>query len=56
LQGFGRGAQRVLVNVVVPRRLTEMQRSLLAEFERLSNDETYEPDEGFLNKLRSAFR
>ena len=56
LQGFGRGAQRVLVNVVVPRRLTETQRSLLTEFERLSNDETYEPDEGFLNKLKSAFR
>ena len=56
LQGFGRGSQRVLVNVVVPRRLSEMQRSLLTEFERLSNDETYEPDEGFLNKLKSAFR
>jgi molecular chaperone DnaJ len=56
LQGFGRGAQRVLVNVVVPRRLTEMQRSLLTEFERLSNEETYEPDEGFLDKLKSAFR
>jgi molecular chaperone DnaJ len=56
LQGFGRGSQRVLVNVVVPRRLTEMQRSLLTEFERLSNEETYEPDEGFLNKLKSAFR
>jgi molecular chaperone DnaJ len=56
LQGFGRGSQRVLVNVVVPRRLTEMQRSLLAEFERLSTEGTYEPGEGFLNKLKSAFR
>jgi molecular chaperone DnaJ len=56
LQGFGRGSQRVLVNVVVPRRLTEMQRTLLQEFERLSNEETYEPDEGFLQKLKSAFR
>jgi molecular chaperone DnaJ len=56
LQGFGRGSQRVLVNVAVPRRLTEMQRSLLVEFERLSNETTYEPGEGFINKLKSAFR
>ena len=34
LQGFGRGDQRVLVNVQVPRRLTEEQRRLLEEFER----------------------
>jgi molecular chaperone DnaJ len=56
LQGFGRGSQRVLVNVVVPRRLTDEQRRLLEEFERLASEATYEPDEGFLDKLKSAFR
>ncbi len=56
LQGFGRGDHRVLVNVVVPRRLTEEQRRLLEEFERQSTDETYKPDEGFFEKLKSAFR
>jgi molecular chaperone DnaJ len=56
LQGFGRGSQRVLVNVVVPRRLTEEQRRLLEEFERLASAATYEPGEGFLDKLKSAFR
>ncbi len=56
LQGFGRGDHRVLVNVVVPRRLTEEQRRLLEEFERHSTDETYQPDEGFFEKLKSAFR
>lgn len=56
LQGFGRGDHRVLVNVTVPRRLTDEQRKLLAEFERLSDAETYTPDEGFLGKLKSAFR
>jgi len=56
LQGFGRGDHRVLVNVVVPRRLTEEQRRLLEEFERHSTDETYRPDEGFFEKLKSAFR
>jgi molecular chaperone DnaJ len=56
LQGFGRGDHRIVVNVVVPRRLTERQRELLAEFERLSGDDTYHPDEGFFEKLKSAFR
>ncbi len=56
LQGFGRGDHRVLVNVVVPRRLTDEQRRLLEEFERHSTDETYRLDEGFFEKLKSAFR
>jgi molecular chaperone DnaJ len=56
LQGFGRGSQRVLVNVTVPRRLTEEQRQLLEEFERVAGEETYEPSEGFFEKLKSAFR
>src|SRR2546423_13140566 len=56
LQGFGRGNQRVLVNVTVPRRLNEEQRRLLEEFERLAGEETYEPGEGFFDKLKSAFR
>jgi molecular chaperone DnaJ len=56
LQGFGRGSQRVLVNVTVPRRLTEEQRQLLEEFERLAGEEAYQPSEGFFDKLKSAFR
>src|SRR5438309_1311926 len=56
LQGFGRGDQRVLVNVQVPRRLTEEQRALLQEFERRSGEDTYRSDEGFFEKLKSAFR
>ena len=56
LQGFGRGDHRVLVNVAVPHRLTDEQRRLLEEFERLSSDETYAQHEGFFDKLKSAFR
>jgi len=56
LRGFGRGDHRVLVNVAVPRRLTDEQRGLLEEFERSEDPETYKPDEGFFEKLRSAFR
>ena len=56
LQGFGRGDQRVLVNVAVPRRLNDEQRRLLEEFARSTDDETYSIDEGFFEKLKSAFR
>jgi molecular chaperone DnaJ len=56
LQGFGRGDHRVLVNVSVPRRVTEEQRRLLEEFEAASDETTYRHDEGFFEKLKSAFR
>ncbi|HET8605954.1 MAG TPA: molecular chaperone DnaJ [Gaiellaceae bacterium] len=56
LQGFGRGDHRVLVNVAVPRRLSDEQRRLLEEFERHADEDTYRPDEGFFEKLKSAFR
>ena len=56
LQGFGRGDHRVLVNVLVPRHLTEEQRRALEEFERGAGDETYRSEEGFFDKLKSAFR
>jgi molecular chaperone DnaJ len=56
LRGFGRGDLRVMVNVLVPRQLTDEQRRLLAEFDRVSTDDTYRADEGFFDKLKSAFR
>jgi DnaJ-class molecular chaperone len=46
----------VLVNVQVPRRLTDEQKRLLEEFERTADAETYRTDESFLGKLKSAFR
>jgi molecular chaperone DnaJ len=56
LQGFGRGDHRVLVNVAVPRRLSDEQRRLLLEFEAASDADTYRGDESFFDKLKSAFR
>jgi molecular chaperone DnaJ len=56
LQGFGRGDHRVLVNVAVPRQLSDEQRELLEQFERSADEDTYRPDEGFFDKLKSAFR
>ena len=50
LQGFGRGDHRVLVNVAVPRRLTDEQRRLLEEFERRATSETYRHGRGVLRQ------
>jgi molecular chaperone DnaJ len=56
LQRSGRGDHRVLVNVSVPRQLTEEQRELLDRFEELSGEDTYRRDGGFFEKLRNAIR
>ncbi len=56
LQRSGRGDHRVLVNVTVPRHLTDEQRELLDRFEQLSGEDTYKRDEGFFEKLRNAIR
>ena len=56
LERSGRGDHRVLVNVAVPRRLSEEQRELLDRFEELSGEDTYRRDEGFFEKLRNAIR
>ena len=55
LQGRGRGDHRILVNVVVPRRLSDDQRRRLEELDTLLDDEAYRPDGGFFSRLRSAF-
>ncbi len=56
LHGFGRGDQRVLVNVLVPRRLSDEQRRLLREFEEHTDAQTYGRSEWIFDKLKSAFR
>jgi molecular chaperone DnaJ len=56
LHGLGTGDHRLLVNVLVPRRLTEEQRRLLEEFDAASGDDTYGRDEGFFEKLKNLLR
>ena len=56
LQGHRRGDQRILVNVVVPRRLSDEQRRLLREFDEQADEHTYGKSEGLFDKLKSAFR
>ena len=56
LQGFGRGDERILVNVLVPRQLNDEQRRLLREFDEHADERTYGKPDGFFDKLKSAFR
>ena len=56
LQGYGRGDLKVVVNVLVPRKLTDEQRELLEQFAELSGEATYEADQSFLDKVRAVFR
>lgn len=56
LHGLGTGDHRLLVNVLVPRRLTDEQRRLLEEFDAASGEETYGRDEGFFEKLKNLLR
>ena len=56
LQGFGRGDERILVNVLVPRQLNDEQRRLLREFDDHADEQTYDKPDGFFDKLKSAFR
>jgi molecular chaperone DnaJ len=54
----GRGDQQVVLNVVIPRKLTPRQRELLDELrESLTEDNLREPaDDSIVGKLRRAFR
>ena len=56
LQGRGRGDQRVIVNVRVPRRLTPEQRELLEQLDTSIDDASYDEDDGFFDRLKAAFR
>lgn len=56
LQGYGRGDLKVVVNVLVPRKLSDEQRDLLERFGELTGESTYEADQSFLDKIRAAFR
>ncbi len=55
LQGHGRGDLKVVVNVLVPRQMTDEQRELLEQFALQSGESTYEADPSFLDKVRAAF-
>ena len=52
-----RGDQRIVLNVVIPRNLSERQRELLEELrDSITEHNLEEPDESLLAKVRRAFR
>jgi molecular chaperone DnaJ len=56
LRGRGRGALKVVINVVVPRHLDREQRELLERFAQLTSEENYQHEDGFFDRVRAAFR
>jgi len=58
LRRWGRGDLKVVVDVMVPSRLSGEQRELLRRFEEISGEETYNNGggESFFDRLRSVFR
>jgi molecular chaperone DnaJ len=57
MRGRGRGDLKVVVDVMVPTRLTGEQRELLERFEATSGEETYNGGGGsFFDRLKGVFR
>lgn len=56
LKGRGRGDLKVILEVMMPRNLTEEQKGLLKQFEEVSSEDNYEPAKGFFSRLKSAFK
>ena len=57
IRGRGRGDLKVVVDVMVPTRLTAEQRELLEKFEEVSGEETYNGGGGsFFDRLKGVFR
>ena len=56
LQSSRRGDLRVHVEVEVPRKLDDEQRALLSQLGERLGEDAYRRDEGFFDRLRSAFR
>jgi molecular chaperone DnaJ len=57
LRRRGRGDLKVVVDVMVPTRLTDEQRELLNRFEAVSGEETYNGGgDSFFDRLRNVFR
>jgi len=55
LRGSGRGDQRVVIKVTVPKKINDRQRELLQEFARAGGDEITAEQKGFFKKVKEAF-
>jgi len=55
LRGRGRGDLRIIIDVLVPRNLTDEQRQLLSELSESVAEKQYGRQQGIFKKLRAAF-
>ncbi len=55
INGFGKGSQFVTVNIEVPKKLNEKQKSALREFDKLTPSESHEQHKSFWNKVKDKF-
>ncbi|MDO8736518.1 MAG: molecular chaperone DnaJ [Thermoleophilia bacterium] len=55
LRGRGRGSLKIIMEVMVPRHLSQEQKDLLHQFADASSDKNYSSDEGLINRIRAAF-
>ncbi|HXC45455.1 MAG TPA: molecular chaperone DnaJ [Solirubrobacteraceae bacterium] len=56
LRGGRRGSLRVVVNILIPRRLSDAQRELLAQLSETLTEENLRSEESMLGKLRRVLR
>ncbi|RAK22443.1 molecular chaperone DnaJ [Anoxybacillus vitaminiphilus] len=57
VRGYGQGDQHIIVRVVTPTKLTEKQKQLLREFDRLSDQSAQHGTHGsFFDKMKKAFK
>lgn len=54
IRGNGRGDQYIKVNVEVPKKLNEKQKTILREFAEVSGDDVHEQRKSFFNKMKDA--
>lgn len=55
INGFGKGSQFVTVNIEVPKKLNEKQKSALREFDKLTPSDSHEQHKSFWGKVKDKF-
>lgn len=56
LRGRGRGDLKIVVDVMVPRHLSEEQKEILGRFAETASDKHYSRESSIFDKIRAAFR
>lgn len=56
LRGRGRGDLKLVMEIMIPRHLSQEQKELLQQFAEVTHEKNYTSDEGLINRIRAAFR